>query len=173
MHSKFSATSLLLVLFSLLANLSLHAEPFQPYQEQHTFTLSDTREQSRSMKDFAGKVLLVNFWATWCTPCIYELPELAQLEKDMAGKPFSIITINVGENKNRVTQFTQSMKFTLPVLLDVSNKVFKNWNVVTLPASYLIDAEGQIRFRARGNPGWDQQPTYDVIEKLISEAGNS
>lgn len=80
-----------------------------------------------------------------------------------------MVTINSGEEKNRVKQFIRSIDFKLPVLLDASNRAFKNWEVAMLPTSYLIDAEGKVRFRARGNPGWDQQHTYDTIEKLILE----
>lgn len=163
---------MLLLCTVLVAPTPLNAEQFEPFEPQaeHFFSLSDTLGQTRSLTDFKGKVLLVNFWASWCGPCIHELPELTRLKQDTAGRPIEIVAINVGERKNRVTQFIKSIHFELPVLLDTSSHVFKRWGVNILPTSFLIDAEGRIRYRALGNPGWDQQPTFDIIEDLLKQA---
>jgi thiol-disulfide isomerase/thioredoxin len=156
---------------SLFIPACSYAEPFQPYtvQPDDFFSLVDIDGQTRSIADFAGKVVVVNFWASWCGPCVEEMPELTRLKKEMTGKPLEVVAINVGESRNRVNQFIRSLHFELPVLLDSGSQSFNGWGVELLPTSYLIDATGKIRFRARGNPGWDQQPTYDTIEALIAE----
>ena len=148
------------------------AEQFEPFESQaeHVFSLPDTLGRTRSLSDYTGKVVLVNFWASWCGPCIHELPELTRLKQDMAGRPIEIVAINVGESKNRVTHFIKTIRFELPVLLDTSSQVFKRWGVNILPTSFLIDAGGRVRYRALGNPGWDQQPTFDIIEDLLKQA---
>ena len=151
-----------------------YAEPFQPYtvQAKDFFTLPDMEGQTRSLADYAGKVVLVNFWASWCGPCVHEMPELTRLHNDMADRPFEVIAINVGESKDRVKQFTESIHFEPTVLLDSLSQSFESWSVNILPTSYLIDSHGKLRYRAQGDPGWDQQPTFDVIENLLLEIAN-
>jgi len=134
------------------------------------FSLPDLRDKPHSLPDYRGKVVLVNFWASWCPPCIYEMPELIRLKAQLANKPFEIIAINVGEKKYKVRKFTKVINFDLPVLLDTSNDTFNDWGVKTLPTSFLVDASGQIRYQVRGNPGWENETTLSLIETLINES---
>lgn len=133
------------------------------------FSLVDLRDKPHSLPDYRGKVVLVNFWASWCPPCIYEMPELTRLKAQLADKPFEIIAINVGEKKYKVRKFTRVINFDLPVLLDTSNDTFNDWGVKTLPTSFLVDASGQIRYQVRGNPGWENETTLSLIDTLINE----
>ena len=126
-----------------------------------------------SLADYKGRVVLVNFWASWCPPCIYEMPELTRLKQQLSGKPFDILAINVGEKKYKVWKFTKLIHIELPVLLDTNNDAFSKWGVQTLPTSFLIDADGRVRYRVRGNPGWEYEYTRSVIDELISEASTS
>jgi len=115
---------------------------------------------------------LINFWATWCTPCVVELPELAQLQKQKEQRPFLILTINVGERKGRVHQSLKRMGLELPVLLDQSSNTFKKWGGRVLPTSLLIDSSGLLRYRAQGNPGWFDLSTDAILESLINQVEN-
>lgn len=133
------------------------------------FMLADFKDKTHTLANYRGKVLLVNFWASWCPPCIYEMPELTRLQQQLADRPFEIIAINVGEKKYKVHKFTRLINFELPVLLDTSNQAFRDWQVKTLPTSFLVDASGVVRHRIRGNPGWEQQETIALIEQLIAE----
>ena len=134
------------------------------------FSLPDQKGKSHELSDYSGRVILVNFWASWCPPCIYEMPELTRLRQHFADKPFEILAINVGEKKYKVRKFTKLISFELPVLLDTRNETFKAWGVETLPTSFLVDASGKVRYRVRGNPGWEHENTLATIEKLIAEA---
>jgi len=133
------------------------------------FSLPDLRDQQHELSDYRGKVILLNFWASWCPPCIYEMPELTKLKKHFAAQPFEILALNVGEKKYRVRKFVKLINFKLPVLLDTASETFDAWGVKTLPTSFLIDGDGRIRYRIRGNPGWEQEETLTIIEKLIAE----
>jgi thiol-disulfide isomerase/thioredoxin len=133
------------------------------------FTLADFKDNTHTLANYRGKVLLVNFWASWCPPCIYEMPELTRLQQQLGDRAFEIIAINVGEKKYKVHKFTRLINFELPVLLDTSNQAFKDWRVQTLPTSFLVDAKGVVRHKIRGNPGWEQQETIALIEQLIAE----
>jgi thiol-disulfide isomerase/thioredoxin len=163
------------VLMTLLSSRIAYSEEFEPYTDSTTkgFTLPDIKGKTQSLTDYRGKVVLVNFWASWCMPCVQELPDLTQLKQHLAGRPFEILALNVGERENRVKHFAQRMRFNLPVLLDISSKVFNEWDIKIMPTSYLIDANGGVRYRALGNPGWDKEQTLFIIEKLINEAEKS
>lgn len=163
--------SFILLLASLLSPcITFAANTLLPYTgDKKTFTLKDLSDKNHSLSDFSGKVVLINFWASWCPPCIYEMPELTRLKKQLAGQPFEVLALNVGEKKYKVRKFSKLINFDLPVLLDTSKGTFDSWDVKTLPTSFLVDAEGNIRYRVRGNPGWDDEGTLQIIEQLISE----
>ncbi len=157
------------MLACLVSSVSVYGTQLEPYTATAEFTLIDTNDQTRSLSDYKGKVVLVNFWASWCPPCIYEMPELTRLKKQLSDRPFEILALNVGEKKYRVRKFAKLINFNLPVLLDTSKNTFDAWNIKTLPTSFLIDTDGNIRYRVRGNPGWEEKETITIIEQLISE----
>ena len=161
----------LLLLNCLLLPATVFSANVFSYQEEipASFTLPDLSDEQHSMSDYRNKVVLVNFWASWCPPCIYELPELTHLKEQMSDQPFEILAINVGEKKYKVRKFTKLVNFELSVLLDTSKTLFDEWQIKTLPTSYLIDADGNIRYRIRGNPGWDTPETLTLIQQLITE----
>ena len=169
-----TATSLILLVLACLpfALVGTELESFDK-DKRLDFSLADFRDKPHSLADYRGKVVLVNFWASWCPPCIYEMPELTRLKQQMADRPFEIIAINVGEKKYRVRKFVNLVNFELQVLLDTSNKTFNDWNVRTLPTSFLVGADGRVRHKIRGNPGWEQPETISLIEQLIAETATS
>ena len=169
-----TATSLILLVLACLPFALVSAE-LESYSDDKRldFSLADFRDKAHSLADYRGKVVLVNFWASWCPPCIYELPELTRLKQNMADRPFEIIAINVGEKKYRVRKFINLVNFELQVLLDTSNKAFKDWDVKTLPTSFRVGADGRVRHKIRGNPGWEQPETISLIEQLIAETATS
>jgi len=171
---RFRIAFTLIVLAWLLPRTALAAEVTAlSGADNLDFSLADFRDKIHTLADYRGKVLLVNFWASWCPPCIYEMPELTRLQQQMADRPFEVIAINVGEKKYKVHKFTRLINFELPVLLDTSNQAFKDWQVQTLPTSFLVDANGTVRHKIRGNPGWEQSETISMIEQLIAETGTS
>jgi thiol-disulfide isomerase/thioredoxin len=154
------------------ASIGGELEPFNGADDTG-FTLSDLKGKSHTLPDYRGRVVLINFWASWCPPCIYEMPELTRLQQQLSDKPFDILAINVGEKKYKVRKFSKLINFELPVLLDTHKETFDAWGVQTLPTSFLIDARGEVRYRVRGNPGWEHEQTLATIEKLITEAANT
>jgi len=162
-----SLTILMLICF--LAPSFVYGTPLSSYTNDINtdFTLTDFNGQTHSLHDYKGKVVLINFWASWCPPCIYEMPELQKLKKHFSNRPFEVLTINVGEKKYRVRKFSKIISLDLPVLLDTQRKIFQQWNIQTLPSSFLVDKNGQIRYAVQGNPGWDNKDNLSIIEKLI------
>lgn len=162
------------IAWSMLAPALTYGATLEPYSanEERLFTLPNLKDETYSLTDYRGKVVLVNFWASWCPPCIHEMPVLKKLKQSLAGKPFEILALNVGEKKYKVRKFTNMIKLELPVLLDTSSETFNTWQVKTLPTSFLIDATGTVRYRVLGNPGWDTAETKNIIDKLLAEVEN-
>ena len=150
-----------LILACLLSPLSVHGTQLEAYADdaRAEFALTDIKGQMRLLSDYRGKVILVNFWASWCPPCIYEMPELKKLKKHFANRPFEVLAVNVGEKKYKVRKFSKLINLDLPVLLDTDSNTYNKWRVKTLPTSFLIDSDGQIRYKVRGNPGWENKET--------------
>ena len=167
----FKFNVMLCTLVMLLQPISGFSRNLEVYRSQQkpSFTLPDLKGSIHSSSDYYGKVILVNFWASWCPPCIHEMPSLIKLQKQMSDKPFKIITINVGEKKYKVRKFAKLINLNLPVLLDTSEDTYDAWGNETLPTSFLIDTQGNMRYRVRGNPGWQGKESITIIEQLISE----
>jgi thiol-disulfide isomerase/thioredoxin len=157
------------LLLYLLAPQLVYSAQLEPYTEANSkdFSLPDLNDKTQSLQNYHGKVVLVNFWASWCPPCIYEMPELKRLKTHFANRPFEILAINVGEKKYKVRKFTNLINLNLPVLLDTSSETFNRWGVKTLPTSFLIDSDGKTRYRIRGNPSWDNDETLSIIEGML------
>ena len=163
------------LIFVLLMNLCIAApalpagavEPYGSTQKQQGFTLPDLDQQLHSLADYKGKVVLINFWASWCTPCITEMPGIQRLSDALKDQSFEILTSNVSDAENRIREFLRRINLNLTVLLDQDGKVFKAWHGKVLPASYLVDGNGEIRYRVIGPMEWDSEDARKIIETLI------
>jgi len=121
------------------------------------------------LKDLRGRVVLVNFWATWCEPCKDELPSLVKLKEQLAGRPFELVTVNYGEFPDRINQYLARSGIRLPVLLDTQNEISREWNVGGLPMTFLVDARGRVRYYVFGERAWNESESVEVLEKLLAE----
>ncbi|MGD2112092.1 MAG: TlpA disulfide reductase family protein [Gammaproteobacteria bacterium] len=137
------------------------------------FSLTDLRGKTTRLADHRGRVVLVNFWATWCPPCIREMPSLERLQQRLADRPFTLLTVNVGEGKSRVWKFLQRLDFHLPVLLDPHSRTFDAWGSDILPTTFLLDRSGRIRYRAQGDREWDSDAVVTLIDRLLNEASGT
>jgi len=110
---------------------------------------------ARDLAQERGKVVLLNFWATWCIPCRTEMPELQGLADDLQGEPFVLFTIDLQEDASTITPFRQELGLRLPVLLDQDGDVTRTYGVRALPATFLIDRNGILRQQRLGplSPG--------------------
>lgn len=129
--------------------------------------LVDLHGRQHSLDDYAGKVLLVNFWASWCTPCITEMPGMQRLSETLEDQPFEILAINVSESENRVREFIKRMNLNMTILLDHNGNTFEAWQGKVLPASFLLDRTGRIRYQIIGPLEWDSDEAGTIIEELL------
>jgi thiol-disulfide isomerase/thioredoxin len=152
------------------------AGQLEPYPEAVTapsFSLQDTRGSLHESDDYRGRVVLVNFWASWCPPCIQEMPGLMRLKQKLAGLPFEVLAVNVGERKYKVWKFAKLVSFDLPILLDIDKATFRSWDVKVLPTSFLIDADGLVRYRVQGDLEWDSNEIVELLRSLTNERKNT
>jgi len=131
--------------------------------------LPDLGGTTRSLADWRGQVVLVNFWATWCPPCLEEMPSLQRLAGRLRGQPFAVVAVNVAEMERRVAHRAQQMGLDFPVLLDADGAAFKAWGGKGLPTTVLIDRDGRMRYLGLGPLEWDGVEAATAVEGLLSE----
>jgi len=132
-------------------------------------SLTDFNGQPFRLEEQAGRVLLINFWASWCRPCVTEIPSLHRLDAMLADSDFSIVTVNVGEDRARVARFLQQVPVELPVLMDYDAAVSKDWMIYVYPSSYLVDRQGNIRYAYLGALEWDSTENLKIIRNLLNK----
>ena len=132
---------------------------------------SDPEGGSHTLADYKGKVVLVNFWATWCAPCREEMPSLDQLQADLGGDDFQVVTIATGRNPpDSITRFFEETEVkNLPVLLDPKQQLARQMGVVGLPVSVLLDRDGNEVARLMGDADWASEPAQNVIRQLTAD----
>jgi thiol-disulfide isomerase/thioredoxin len=119
------------------------------------------------LQDYRGKVLLVNFWATWCPPCIAEMPSIQRLSDRLTGEAFEVLAVNVGESPFQVAKFSKLVNLRLTMLLDSDGEAFKAWGGSIYPTSFLLDGDGRIRYAAYGPLEWDGDDVIETVQELI------
>ena len=157
----------------LLAAASYKADaaflPNPDEEQAPTLTLTDLGDRQHSLSDYRGKVVLVNFWATWCAPCVIEMPGMQRLLSSMKGRPFAILAVNVQEEKTKVWRFKNMLKVDFPALLDSDGATSETWDVQFYPTSFLVDSKGHIRYTAHGMIDWDSDENRRLIEQLMPD----
>lgn len=128
----------------------------------------DLTGASRTLADYRGKVVLLNFWATWCPPCQREMPSLERLRAKMAGWPLEIVAISSAETPDEVNAYLSKMKLGFPVLLDTDSSNTRRWKVFALPTTFVLDAEGRVRHVLTGPAEWDEGEALAVVESTLA-----
>lgn len=116
-----------------------------------------------------GKVVLLNFWATWCPPCVQEMPLLEQLSQSLRQRPFVVWTVAMKENRDKVASFMDKHHLQLPALLDADGTVSARYGVRGLPATYLIDCTGNLVGQVLGPLEWTGEAVRTLLTALLSE----
>ena len=153
----------------LILGVPAAARDLQPWRggAAPPLELKDLSGLTHRLTDYRGKVVLINFWATWCEPCRDEMPSIQQLKNKFSGKPFVVLAVNVGESDGRISEFLQKVPLDLAVLRDHSSDVMKAWRVRGLPASFVVGPDGRIRYSFTGQFEWADDKVVKVLADLM------
>ena len=149
------------------------AQELRPWKGGATppLALQDLDGRQHRLPEYRGKVVLVNFWATWCEPCREEMPSMNRLRAALAGRSFEVLAVNLGESETRIRRFMEQVPLDFAVLLDRDTSVAKTWKARILPASFLVGPEGRIRYSVLGEIDWGAERVRNAILELLPPAG--
>jgi peroxiredoxin len=133
------------------------------------FTLSNPDGKKVALKDFRGKLVFLNFWATWCEFCRDEMPAMDRLYREFKGKGFEILAVNVKDKRQDALAFAQKLKVTYPIVLDPAGEVGLLYGAWGMPASYLIDRKGNVLARLWGPADWYSPAARNLIKTLLEQ----
>jgi cytochrome c biogenesis protein CcmG, thiol:disulfide interchange protein DsbE len=136
------------------------------------FTLPDVQGHLVRLADLRGRPVLINIWATWCSPCREEMPSMNALYKDYSAKGLAMVAIATDAGGEAVVApFMQAHGLTFPVLLDPQNMVGTQLQVPGIPTSYLLDKRGRVIGLVIGERDWNSRKMRHLVEQLLAEEG--
>lgn len=134
-----------------------------------TFSLPSRAGDTVSLDQLKGKVVMLNFWASWCGPCRQEMPLLDQMHKRYSSLGFTLIGVNVETNTKDAERWLQETPVSFPVLFDRDSKVSKAYDVSAMPSTVFIDRKGNLRYLHRGYKPGDESEYLNQIRALLKE----
>ena len=154
---------------ALLAGSSAATAAVQPAAAAPDFTLRSMDGPNLRLAEQRGRVVMVNFWATWCGPCRQEMPHLNKLYDKYRDSGFVLLGVNIDDNADKATELAAKLGLKFPVLLDTDKTVSRLYDMGSMPATVLIDREGKVRHLHRGyRDGYEL--TYDnQVRALLKE----
>lgn len=181
MHSFRFVITVFLLLLSMVAIGSSDADtvlkPRTSHRTPPPLTLIDLAGKRHSLEEYQGKVVVVNFFGTWCPPCLQEMPGLLLLAEALKDQPFMVLAVDVGDSPAKLHQVFGEQKPAFTILLDRGGAAARSWGALGFPASFVLDAESHIRYSAQGPLVWDDLEVAKQIVALIPkttlpQAGN-
>ena len=142
-------------------------QPYEGHSESPALDLPDLGGRQHSLDSYRGQVVLVNFWASWCPPCLMEMPSMQRLATALQDRPFRLLAVNVKESRAKAWKFLKLLNVSFTTLLDSEGEAAEAWDVQIYPTSYLIDADGRMRYVAYGPVEWDSDAVIQRIEALM------
>ena len=143
-----------------------------PEEERHAapgFVSENLRGGNSGLADYKGKIVLLNFWATWCMPCRAEMPGMETLWQKYKEQGLVIAAVSVDEgSRGRIETFSKLLDLSFPILLDPESEVSDLYKVSNMPTSFLIDRNGKIISRIVGTEEWTSSEAIQLVEDLLS-----
>lgn len=135
--------------------------------ESDDFELEDLGGKLRRLSSYRGKVVFLNFWATWCGPCRVEMPSMQRLYNKLKDEGLVIVAVDLQESKKSVKKFVDRYKLTFPILLDKNGKVAIIYGARSIPTTYLTDRDGYVFAGAVGAREWDAPKTISIFREIL------
>ena len=169
-----SRINFLLFFFSILTIPVLAAaatkyhrlQPVENPQTAENFTLTNLEGETVRLSDFQGRVVVVNFWATWCPPCRLEIPSMRRAWKQIKDQDVMMLAVHEGGKTGKVESFAKRFKMNFPVLHDTKSEVYKAWPTGGYPSTFVVSPDGRIVYEAIGGRKWDSPGIIQAILDL-------
>jgi len=145
----------------------LRITPATQWIEAHDFAGKMMDAKSVNLQDYRGRFVLLNFWATWCSPCLKEMPDLENAYNEMGQEKLVVLAVGMGESVEKIKAFFNKYGFTFPLLADNRMKITKLYGVRNIPVTYLIDPDGVVLGRALGVRDWASPDLLAFIDSRL------
>ncbi len=163
---------LLYLLLSLASALPAQAKSLDPAEKPPApgFRLKNLQGEHVRLSDYHGKVVLLNFWATWCAPCRKEMPSMEKLWQTYREQGLVILAVSTDNGgESRIRNFVGRLNLTFPILLDADSLASDQYQVSGIPVSFLIDRQGRIVDRVLGSKEWASESVFQQMEGLLRQ----
>ena len=135
------------------------------------FTTEDAAGNRVSSRSFRGRVVLLNFWATWCPPCRLEMPSMERLYGEFRGQGLEIVAVNFMESRELVQAFSREQNLTYPMLLDRRSDIAERYGVMRLPETVVIGRSGEVIAKTTGYKDWYKEDVRELVSALLEDRG--
>jgi len=169
------SVAILALAFGVVWMQSAKYEPLTVGKVAPDFNLPDLNEKEIRLSDFRGKVVFVNFWATWCKPCREEMPSMEVLYKNFEKDGLVILAISIDRvtTKKDIPPFVKSLNLTFPILVDSWGQTDKRYKLMGVPETYIIDQQGILREKVIGPRDWTMLDNLQVVTQLLKAGSKS
>ncbi len=166
------ALTLLILRVQRPENPQPEANQFKP-QEGYLaprFSLRNLKGNLEGLDDHLGKVIVVNFWATWCVPCVKEMPSFENLYRRYRSQGLTLLAVSLDKgDSSKVQEFANKHKLSFPILLDTEGVAEKLYPSFSIPFTYVIDKQGRVVARVDGAKNWESSETFEAVEHLLKQ----
>ena len=167
--------AILALSFGVVWLQSAKYEPLKIGMAAPDFSLPDMAGKRQQLSDYRGKVVFLNFWATWCKPCKEEMPSMQTMWENFKNEDFVILAVSMDRvtTKKDIPTFIESMRLTFPVLTDSWGQTDKRYKLMGVPETYIIDQDGVLREKIIGPRDWTSRESLDMIVRLFKRQPKS
>ena len=170
-----SGLAILALAFGVVWLQSSKYEPLAVGMNAPDFSLPDLQGKNQRLSDYRGKVIFLNFWATWCKPCKEEMPSMQVLWENLKKEDFVMLAISMDRvtTKKEIPPFVENMKLTFPILTDSWGQTDKRYKLMGVPETYIIDQNGVLREKVIGPRDWTRTESIETIVQLLQKQRKS
>jgi len=169
MVKKSAAPLIIFLLTFLLLACNGHPRIAMVGEQAPDFNLVDTNNKSWKLSELKGQVVLINFWASWCPPCLQEMPSMQKLYSSMPQDKFKMLAILNNDNPKNARALAVKQHYTFPILIDPGSKVAKAYGLTGVPETFIIDKQGILREKIIGPEHWDGTGAREMLNNFIEK----
>ena len=150
------------------AGLRLLKERVSPRDFTVNLASQGTAGEIQSLSSLKGKVVFLNFWATWCGPCMAEIPSMESLYSRYKDKDFVILAVNAMEGQREISDFLKDFNISFPIALDEDGRIGSSYGIQAIPTTFILDKDGKIAVRFLGSIDWDTKEVHAALDALLN-----